>query len=115
MDRALRRDYPKLFDLLLAAAVRKPQHDAEVGSGAALGCLVLAIDLEMAEVPSLAVGIHLHGDRSAGGNAGSQQFLRTGAFVDTAQFRALVGGEPMTAYLDLMSKAACATPRSRLH
>ena len=78
MDRTLAGDGSQLVQLFLGAAVREAQHEAELGGRAALGRLKLAFDLQVREVPALALGVHLHRDRGAGGNARGQQLLGGG-------------------------------------
>src|SRR4029450_13086889 len=75
MHGALRGDDPQALDLLVRERVREPDDESEAGGATALGRRVLARDLDAADVPALARGVHLHGDRGAGGGARVQQLL----------------------------------------
>src|SRR3954447_10655240 len=89
VHRALGRDDPQALDLLFAERVREAQNQAEARGAPALGGGVLARDLDAADVPALARGVHLHRHRRTGGQAGGQQLLWTGTSVAAARLRGL--------------------------
>src|SRR5207249_8112921 len=72
------------------------------GGTAALRGLVLAVDLDLAHVPPLAIGVHLEGDGRAGRQRRRQQLLRAGAGVVAAGLMGLVGGEEVVADADVV-------------
>src|SRR5437588_3461718 len=81
VNRAFRGNQRQAGALLVAARVGKPQGQLEVGRRPALCLLVLALDLDQADLPSLALGIHLHRDRRARGETGSQELLGSGPLI----------------------------------
>src|SRR5579862_519155 len=83
--------------------------------GAWLRPLILAIDLDVSDVPALAAGIHLHRDRGAGCDAGREQLLWTRALVGAAVLGGLVCGYLMVADFDPMGEASIGTSRGGLH
>src|SRR5919205_4005498 len=66
VDRALGGDHAELLDLLGAEAVGEAHHEVEARRAAAIGRRVVACDLDAADVPALALGVHLHRDRRTG-------------------------------------------------
>src|SRR5438132_13265503 len=103
MDRALRGDDAQLLDLLLGAAIRESENELEVGQAAPVGRGVLALDLDRADVPALALGVHLHRDRGTRGQTGGQELLRARALVGSAVFGRLISGQLMLADVDAMA------------
>src|SRR6266536_4389230 len=97
VHRALRGDDPQALDLLVAERVGEPHDQPEARRASALCGRVLARDLDAADVPSLARGIHLHGHRRAGGQAGGQQLLWTGTSIADTRLRGLVDAEVVAA------------------
>src|SRR3712207_8174955 len=55
--------YTTLFRSLGAEPRGQPHDQVELGRGAALGRLVVDVDLDRPDVPALALGVHLEGDR----------------------------------------------------
>src|SRR3954453_22413805 len=100
VDRALGGDDAQALDLLVAQVVGQPQHELELGGTAALRGRVLAYDLDAADVPALALGVHLHRHRGARREARGQQLLRARRRVLTPDVGRLVGGEIVPADLD---------------
>src|SRR5918912_2260951 len=78
VHRALGRDDAQALDLVLAQPLREPHDEVEAGRAAALGGGVVARDLYAADVPALALGVHLHRDRGARGERRREQFERLG-------------------------------------
>src|SRR3954447_18250575 len=66
---ALGGDHAEALDLVLAEAVGEAHDDLEAGGTAPVGGRVVARDLDAADVPALALGVHLHRDGRAGGQA----------------------------------------------
>src|SRR5688500_18288800 len=69
VDRALGRDDLEALDLLVGRVLGQAQDQLELRGAAALGRRVGALDLDVPEVPALALGVHLDGDRGARGEA----------------------------------------------
>ena len=93
VHRALGDDRHQLLPLLLGQLLRQLHVHLELRGRAALGGLVVHVHHHLADVPALAVGVHLHRDRAAGGQAGGQQLLRARAGVGPAVLLGLVGGQ----------------------
>src|SRR5690349_24019959 len=70
MHRALRGDDLQLRHLLVAEVRRQAQRERELRRAAALGGDVVAGDLDVAQIPALARGVHLDRDRRTGRQAG---------------------------------------------
>ena len=98
----------------LVRSLGKAQEQLEAGGGAALGGRVLGLDLDTADVPALALGVHLDRDRRAGGEARGEQLLRIGGLVLAADVAALVCCEPVVAHVDLV-RVGAGPSRGRLH
>src|SRR3954454_7479677 len=90
VDRALGGNHAQALDLLLAQVGREAQREAEAGGAAALGGRVLRLDLDAADVPALALRVHLHGDRGTRREAGCKQLLGARRAVLTALVERLV-------------------------
>src|SRR6188472_1356140 len=104
----LRRDHAQALDLLVAEALGKAHDNAEAGWAAALGRRVLRGHLDPADVPALALGIHLHGHRGAGGEARSEQLLWARARVGAAGLGRLVDRQVVPAHRDRMPEGGFA-------
>src|SRR5438309_957499 len=116
VDRTLGGDDAQLVDLLLGAAARQAHHELEVRQAAAVGRRVLALDLDRPDVPSLALGVHLHRDRGARGQACRQQLLRTWALVVAAVLGRLVGDYLMLPDVDPVGECVpCGAACDGLH
>src|SRR5215207_5887060 len=114
VHRTLGGDRAQALDLLLGEGVGEAEEDAEAGGAAAFGRRVLARDLDAADVPLLARGIHLHGHRGTGRQAGGQQLLWTWSGVGAARVRGLVDAQIVAA--DPHHKAvSILTSRGGLH
>src|SRR3954470_21106865 len=105
---ALRGDDTQALDLVLAERVREAHDDVEARGAAAVGRRVVAGDLDAADVPALALRVHLHRDGGTGGEAGGEQLERLGSRVRPAHLGALVDRELVAADLDGMAEAAFA-------
>src|SRR3954451_17402973 len=106
VDRALGRDDAEALDLLLAEAVGEAHDDVEAGGAPALGRRVVAGDLDAADLPALALGVHLHRHRRTRGQAGGQQLRRLGPRVRPAGVGALVDRQFVAADLDGVAEPA---------
>src|SRR3954451_11537809 len=106
VDRALGGDDAQPLDLLLAQRVREARDEVEPRGTAALGRGVVAGDLDVADVPALALGVHLHRDRGARGQRRGEHLLRAGAGVLATLVRGLVDGELVVADPDDLAQAA---------
>src|SRR5204862_770876 len=83
---------------------------------AALGGRVLAVHLDGADVPALAVGVHLEGDGGARRERDREVLLRTGCRVVTPGFTRLVRVHDVVADPEVvLVGAGAATPRSGFH
>src|SRR3954465_5738362 len=100
VDRALGGDDAQLLDLVLAEAVREAHEDVEARRTPALGRRVVAGDLDPADVPALALGVHLHRDGGTGREARREQLERLGAGVGSAHLGALVDRQLVAGDLD---------------
>src|SRR3954447_6444553 len=109
VDRALGGNHAQALDLLLGEAGGQSERQREAGGAAALGGRVLRLDLDAADVPALALGVHLHRDRGARREAGREQLLRTRRGVVTAGVVGLVGQQPVLAdlYYVLVRPCTC--------
>src|SRR3954447_20061749 len=76
VHRAARDDLHQPLALVLGQLLGQLHRDLEARGGAALGRLVLDVDADVADVPALAVGIHLERDCAARGEARCEQLLR---------------------------------------
>src|SRR3954452_16952675 len=108
VHRALRRDDPQALDLVLAEGVREAHDDVEARGAAAVGRRVVARDLDAADVPALALRVHLHRDGGTGGELGGEHLERLRAGVRPARLGALVDRELVAANLDGVAEAALA-------
>src|SRR2546423_1685305 len=116
MHRALGGYHHEPVDLLLAQALREANHERETRRTAALGGRVLAVHLDGADVPALAVGVHLEGDGGARRERDREVLLRTGCRVVTPGFTRLVRVHDVVADPEVMLVGAgAATPRSGFH
>src|SRR3954447_23473754 len=114
VHRALGGDDAQLLDLVLAEAVREAHEEVEARRAPALGRRVVAGDLDPADVPALALGVHLHRDGGTGREARGEQLERLRAGVRTAHVGALVDRQLVAADLDGVAEAALAG-RGGLH
>src|SRR5919112_3893829 len=105
---ALRRDHAQALDLLLAELLGEAHDEVEAGRAAAVGGGVVARHLDAADVPALALGVHLHRHGRTGGEAGGEELERLGAGVRSAHLGALVDRQLVAADLDGVAKAALA-------
>src|ERR1700750_499926 len=108
VDRALRGDDPQLLDLLLAELLGEAHDEVEARGAAAVGGGVVAGDLDAADVPALALGVHLHRDRGTGGEARGEELERLRARVRPTRVGALVDRALVAAYLDGVADPALA-------
>src|SRR3954451_2908414 len=111
MHRALRGDDAEALDHLVAQRVGEAHDEVEAGRAAALGRRVVDADLDVADVPALALGVHLHRDRGARREARGEQLLRTGARVVAALVGGLVDRQAVFADLDRLPERAGAGGR----
>src|SRR3954447_13365940 len=100
VDRALGGDDPQLLDLLGAELLGEAHDEVEARGAAAVGRRVVAGDLDAAQVPALALGVHLHRDGRTGRERGGEQLERLGAGVGATDLGALVNRELVAADLD---------------
>src|SRR3954469_17415280 len=114
VDRALGGDDAQLLDLVLAEAVREAHEDVEARRTPALGRRVVAGDLDPADVPALALGVHLHRAGGAGRGASRAPLGRLRAGVGTAHLGALVDRQLVAADLDGVAEPVLAG-RGGLH
>jgi hypothetical protein len=105
MHRAFGGDGLEARDLFLAQSGRKSQVELEQGRALAIGLLILALDLHVADLPTLALGVHLDRDRRAGGETRREQLLWRRTAVLAALFGGLVGNQVVPSGLDPMSPA----------
>ncbi|CAA9531776.1 MAG: hypothetical protein AVDCRST_MAG30-3857 [uncultured Solirubrobacteraceae bacterium] len=115
MHRALGGDHLQALDLLRGEVVGHPHDELELRRAAALGRAVVALDLEAFDVPALALRVHLHRDRGAGGERRGQQLLRARPLVLAAGVLGLVGQEPVVADLEVMGVLRGRAPRGCSH
>src|SRR3954469_1109885 len=116
VNRALRGDLGEALALLLGELLREAHRHRELGRRAALGRLVVHVDLHVADVPALALGVHLDRDRGAGGEAHGEHLLRVRAAVGAAVRLRLVDGQLVLADAHGVLEALVAYPLSvRLH
>ena len=117
VDGALGDDLHEPLPLLLRQLLGQLDLHVELGRRAALGGLVVDVDDDFADVPALAVRVHLHRDRAARGEARREQLLRTGPLVGTAGFLGLVGDQVVVvgAELDLVFQGAVCAACDRSH
>src|SRR3954464_14805687 len=108
VHRALGGDDAQALDLVLAEGVGEAHEQLEAGRAAALGGRVVAGDLDAADVPALALGVHLHRDGGARREARGEQLEGLGAGVRPAELRALVDRELVAADPDGVAEAALA-------
>src|SRR5262245_32009952 len=106
---ALGGDDPQALDLFLGQRLGEPQVQAEAGGAPALGGCVLDCDLDAADVPALAGGVHLHGHGGTGGEAGGQELLWPWARVGAARLRWLVDVHVVAAHLHDVAEAGLAS------
>jgi hypothetical protein len=111
MHRALRRDLHELLALVLG----KLLDHLELGRRPALGGLVVDVDDDLADVPALALGVHLHRDRRAGGERRGQQLLRVRPGVLTALVLGLVDDRLVLANLDVVTELPAVASCGRFH
>src|SRR4051794_29107456 len=114
VHRALGGDDAQALDLVRAELVGEAHEQVEAGGAAALGGRVVAGDLDAADVPALALGVHLHRDGGARREARGEQLERLRAGVRTAHVGALVDRQLVAADLDGVAEAALAG-RGGLH
>src|SRR5207237_9197566 len=95
---------------LLGAAGGRPQNGLEVRRAATLGGRVLALDLDLTDVPALALRVHLDRDRGTRRKRRGQQLLRTGPVVLAAALVRLIGQHLMLANVDPVGECCpCST------
>ena len=105
VDGAVGGDRQQPLALLLVELGRQLRATVEGGRRVAL-VVDLDLDLERAEVPALALGVHLDRDRGAAGEAGGEQLGRAGAGVGAAAVGRLVDDQLVPAVeLDLVGEA----------
>src|SRR3954468_732796 len=114
VHRALGRDHTQALDLLVVHRVGEAHDEVEPRGTAALGGGVVTGDLDVADVPALALGVHLHRDGGARGQRRRQHLLGARARVLAALVGGLVDGELMVADPDRLAQAAGAGG-GRLH
>src|SRR5206468_11614043 len=90
----------ELGDLVVGELGGEAEDDLELGRAPALGGGVLAVDLDEAEIPALALGVHLHGHGGARGKAGGEELLGAGALVVPAGAPLLVDPDVVVAHAD---------------
>src|SRR3954447_7401746 len=105
VDGALGGDDAQALDLLLGQRVREPRDDVEARRAPALGGRVVARHLDLADVPALALGVHLHRDGGARRQRRGKHLLRAGAGVLAALVRGLVDDELVVADPDRLAQA----------
>src|SRR5205085_5496338 len=90
--------------------------EREARRTAALGRGVLACHLDRADVPALAIGVHLEGDRRARGERDGEILLRARRRVVAARLAGLVGAHDVVADLEIvLVGAVAATSRGGFH
>ena len=82
---------------------------------AAFGRRVLDVDLDVADVPALAGGVHLHRDRGTRRQTGGEQLLWVRAGVLAAGREPLVDREPVVAHLDGVPESSLVALRCGFH
>ena len=87
----------------------------EARGRAAMGRLEVHLDLDLAHVPALAPGVHLHRDRRAGSEARRQQLLGLGPGVLAAEVPGLVRGHHVRADLHALAEAGVLALRDGPH
>src|SRR4051812_33695119 len=116
VHRALRGDLGQTLALLLRQLLGQPQRHLELGGRAALGRLVVDVHGHVADVPALALGVHLDRDRRTRGERHGQHLLRVRALVVTAVVLTLVDSQRVAAYRDRVLVTVVSDPmRVRLH
>src|ERR687887_611350 len=90
---ALGGDDAQPVDLVLAQPVGEAHDEVEARRAAAVGGGVVAGDLDAADVPALADGVHLHRDGRTGREAGREELERLGPGVRSTDLGALVDRE----------------------
>src|SRR4051794_8518198 len=106
---ALGGDDAQTLDLVLAEAFGEAHDEGEAGRAAAVGGRVVAGHLDAADVPALALGVHLHRHGGTGGEARGQQLERLGPRVGSTELGPLVDRQLVAADLDGVAEAAVAT------
>ena len=87
------------------AASGRSSGDVEAGGSPARRPLEVDVDLETADVPALAVGVHLDRDRRAGRERCGEQPGRRGAGVGAAVAQRLVDDDRVAVDLDVVGEA----------
>src|SRR5215210_4839906 len=105
---ALGGDHAQALDLVLAELLGEAHDEVEARGAAAVGGRVVARDLDAADVPALAGGVHLHRDGGTGREAGGEQLERLGPGVGSTHVGALVDRELVAADLDGVAVSALA-------
>jgi hypothetical protein len=108
VHRALGGDDAQALDLLLAQPLREAHDEVEAGRAAAVGGRVVARHLDTADLPALALGVHLHRHGGTGGEARGEELERLRARVRATHLGALVDRELVAADLHGVAEAALA-------
>src|SRR5215217_6035808 len=108
VHRALRGDHAQALDLLLAQLLGEAHDEVEARRAAAVGGRVVARHLDAADIPALALGVHLHRYGGARRQAAGEELERLRAGVRATHLGALVDRELVTANLDGVAEAALA-------
>src|SRR6478672_1219510 len=116
VDRALRRDHHEAVDLLLRESIGQADNEREARRTPALRRGVLALDLDRADVPALAVGVHLQRDGRTRGERDGEVLLRARRRVVTPGLTGLVGTDDVVADLEVvLVGAGAAATRGGFH
>src|SRR4051812_38234703 len=110
VHRALGRDLHQPLALLLGELLGEAQDQVELGGRPSLSGLVLHLAFHVADVPALAPGVHLDGDRHARGEADGEHLLWVRPRVLAAVLLHLVDGERVSAHDDPVLVAPVLAP-----
>src|ERR671918_140916 len=115
VHRALSADLHQPLALIFRQLLWELHGHLEARERAALRGRVVHVDGYFADVPPLPLGVHLHRDRRARGEARGEQLLRARPAVLAALVARLVSGERVPTDLDLLLEPPVHAARSRSH
>src|SRR3954452_4987464 len=115
VDGAFRGDLHEALRLLLGQLLGEAHGHRELGRGALLRGLVVHVDLHLADLPALALGVHLDRHRGTRGEARGEQLLGTRAVVAPSVVLRLPRRRVVCADLEVGSEATSVAARYCLH
>src|SRR4051812_30256863 len=105
---ALGGDHAEALDLVLTELLGEAHDEVEAGGAPAVGRRVVAGHLDAADVPALALGVHLHRHGRTGREAGGEQLERLGTGIRAAHLGTLIDRQLVAADLDGVAEAVVA-------